>query len=84
MDRYSFLVRIFHSLLHAGLSRRTNILISLTTEGRGGAERNRLLTSTIAPIPTTRAEEITELRNWAQQRAVWASAPESKGESAKA
>jgi len=25
VDRYSFLVRILHSLLHAGLSRRTNI-----------------------------------------------------------
>ena len=29
MDRYSFLVRLFHPLLHAGLSRRTNIAISL-------------------------------------------------------
>jgi hypothetical protein len=27
--RYSFLVRLFHPLLHAGLSRRTNIAISL-------------------------------------------------------
>jgi len=27
VDRYSFLVRIFHSLLHAGLSRRTVIAI---------------------------------------------------------
>ncbi|HXM10963.1 MAG TPA: hypothetical protein VN946_13510 [Terriglobales bacterium] len=26
VDRYSFLVRLFHPLLHAGLSRRTNIL----------------------------------------------------------
>jgi hypothetical protein len=26
--RYSFLVRIFHPLLHAGLSRRTNIAIT--------------------------------------------------------
>ena len=25
MDRYSFLVRLFHPLLHAGLSRRTNM-----------------------------------------------------------
>jgi hypothetical protein len=31
--RYSFPVRILHSLLHAGLSRRTNIAISLTTSG---------------------------------------------------
>src|SRR5206468_12681557 len=30
VDRWSFLVRILHSLLHAGLSRRTNIPISLT------------------------------------------------------
>ena len=41
------------------------------------------LTSTV-PLSTTRAEEIAELRNWAQERAVWASAPEIKGESAKA
>ena len=36
------------------------------------------------PLSTTRAEEIAELRGWAQQRAVWASAPEAKGEGAKA
>jgi len=35
VDRYSFPVRIFHSLLHAGLSRRTNIAISLTDPGTG-------------------------------------------------
>ena len=29
MDRYSFLVRLFHPLLHTGLSRRTNIAIAL-------------------------------------------------------
>jgi len=29
VDRYSFLVRLFHPLLHAGLSRRTNIAIAL-------------------------------------------------------
>ena len=29
VDRYSFLVRILHSLLHAGLARRTNIAIAL-------------------------------------------------------
>jgi hypothetical protein len=29
VDRYSFLVRLFHPLLHTGLSRRTNIPISL-------------------------------------------------------
>jgi hypothetical protein len=29
VDRYSFLVRILHSLLHTGLARRTNIAISL-------------------------------------------------------
>src|SRR2546423_4513925 len=32
--RYSFLVRNFHSLLHTGLSRRTNIAISPTTQRR--------------------------------------------------
>jgi hypothetical protein len=31
VDRYSFLVRILHSLLHTGLARRTNIPITLTT-----------------------------------------------------
>jgi hypothetical protein len=30
VDRYSFPVRIFHSLLHAGLPRRTNIAVTLT------------------------------------------------------
>src|ERR1700751_4990720 len=30
VDRYSFLVRLFHPLLHAGLSRRTNISIALS------------------------------------------------------
>jgi len=30
MDRYSFLVRLFHPLLDSGLSRRTNIAIALT------------------------------------------------------
>ncbi len=29
VDRWSFLVRILHSLLHAGLSRRTNIAITI-------------------------------------------------------
>ena len=33
MDRYSFLVRLFHPLLHAGLSRRTNIAKSLADDG---------------------------------------------------
>jgi hypothetical protein len=37
---------------------------------------------TTVPLSTTRAEEIAELRNWAQQRAVWASIPEAKGEGA--
>jgi hypothetical protein len=41
------------------------------------------LSSTV-PLSTTRAEEIAELRSWAQERAVWASAQEIKGESAKA
>lgn len=34
------------------------------------------------PLSTTRAEEIAELRNWAKQRAVWASSQEAKGEGA--
>jgi len=38
-DRWSFLVRILHSLLHAGLARRTNIAIALID---GGSERYRL------------------------------------------
>src|SRR5712692_1917203 len=37
------------------------------------------LSSTV-PLSTTRAEEIAELRAWAQHRAVWASLPESKAE----
>ncbi len=36
------------------------------------------------PLSTTRAEEIAELRSWARQRAVWASAPDGKSEGAKA
>jgi hypothetical protein len=32
VDRYSFLVRLLHPLLHAGLARRTNIAITLTTD----------------------------------------------------
>jgi ATP-dependent 26S proteasome regulatory subunit len=39
------------------------------------------LSSTV-PLSTTRAEEIAELREWAQHRAVWASAPEAKREGA--
>lgn len=39
------------------------------------------LSSTV-PLSVTRAEEIATLRNWAQQRAVWASTPEAKGERA--
>jgi SpoVK/Ycf46/Vps4 family AAA+-type ATPase len=41
------------------------------------------LASTV-PLSVTRAEEIAELRSWAQQRAVWASSPESRSEGAKA
>jgi hypothetical protein len=33
VDRYSFLVRLLHPLLHAGLSRRTNIAITLIDLG---------------------------------------------------
>jgi hypothetical protein len=33
VDRYSFLVRNFHSLLHTGLARRNNIPISLIDSG---------------------------------------------------
>jgi ATP-dependent 26S proteasome regulatory subunit len=39
------------------------------------------LSSTV-PLSTTRAEEIAELRAWAQQRAVWAAAPAAKRENA--
>jgi hypothetical protein len=41
------------------------------------------LSSTV-PLSITRAEEIAELRAWAKDRAVWASAPEVKGEGAQA
>jgi hypothetical protein len=41
------------------------------------------LSSTV-PLSITRAEEIATLRDWARDRAVWASAPEAKGEGAKA
>jgi len=34
------------------------------------------------PLSTTRAEEIQELREWAKERAVWASVPEGRGEGA--
>jgi SpoVK/Ycf46/Vps4 family AAA+-type ATPase len=34
------------------------------------------------PLSITRAEEIAQLRNWAQHRAVWASAPEARRENA--
>jgi hypothetical protein len=39
------------------------------------------LQSTV-PLSITRAEEIAELRAWAKERAVWASAPEAKSEGA--
>ena len=39
------------------------------------------LSSTV-PLSVTRAEEIAELRDWAKDRAVWASAPEAKTEDA--
>jgi SpoVK/Ycf46/Vps4 family AAA+-type ATPase len=39
------------------------------------------LSSTV-PLSITRSEEIAELRAWAKDRAVWASAPEAKCESA--
>jgi AAA+ superfamily predicted ATPase len=37
---------------------------------------------TTVPLSTTRAEEIQELRTWAQKRAVPASSPDARGESA--
>jgi SpoVK/Ycf46/Vps4 family AAA+-type ATPase len=37
------------------------------------------LSSTV-PLSITRAEEIAQLRNWAQHRAVWASSPEARSE----
>jgi len=39
------------------------------------------LSSTV-PLSITRAEEIATLRDWARDRAVWASVPEAKGEKA--
>ena len=39
------------------------------------------LSSTV-PLSVTRAEEIAQLRAWAKDRAVWASAPETRGEGA--
>src|ERR1035437_10019970 len=45
VDRYSFLVRILHSLLHTGLARRTKIAISLIDPTERGFECYRLLTS---------------------------------------
>src|SRR5262252_855377 len=39
---------------------------------------------TTVPLSTTRAEEIAELRAWAQQRAVWASISEARSGTAKA
>ena len=41
------------------------------------------LSSTV-PLSVTRAEEIAILRDWAKDRAVWASAAETRGEGAKA
>jgi hypothetical protein len=35
VDRYSFLVRLLPPLLHAGLSRRTNIAIALKIPEKG-------------------------------------------------
>jgi hypothetical protein len=43
VDRYSFLVRNFHSLLHAGLARRTVILITWPKIG------SRLLSANFLP-----------------------------------
>jgi hypothetical protein len=40
VDRYSFLVRIFHSLLHTGLARRTKIAITLIMALRWALECN--------------------------------------------
>jgi len=42
VDRYSFLVRILHSLLHTGLARRTNISISLIDLGPQENNRRKL------------------------------------------
>jgi SpoVK/Ycf46/Vps4 family AAA+-type ATPase len=38
--------------------------------------------SSTVPLSVTRAEEIASLRAWAKDRAVWASAPQAKGENA--
>jgi SpoVK/Ycf46/Vps4 family AAA+-type ATPase len=49
-----------------------------------GLNNEDLLTalSSTVPLSVTRAEEIAELRAWAKDRAVWASAPQGKGENA--
>ena len=39
------------------------------------------LSSTV-PLSITRSEEISELRAWAKDRAVWASSPQTRGEGA--
>jgi len=58
--------------LYAAFSRKQE----LSNEDLLGA-----LSSTV-PLSITRAEEIAELRAWAKDRAVWASTPETKSESA--
>ena len=42
----------------------------------------KALSSTV-PLSVTRAEEIGTLRDWAKDRAVWASGPEAKKENAR-
>ena len=48
VDRYSFLVRLFHPLLHAGLSRRTNIPITLIM---GPCARHLSVTAWLQHLP---------------------------------
>jgi hypothetical protein len=58
VDRYSFLVRLFHSLLHAGLSRRTGIgsaalegLIQIPCNCTQSRLRLALLHASVASFP---------------------------------
>jgi len=67
--------------LYAAFSRDGACPVSPTTNKQDLSTDDLLtaLKSTV-PLSVTRAEEIAELRAWAKDRAVWASAPEVKRE----
>jgi len=58
----------------------------VSAAGRKDLSNEDLLTalSSTVPLSITRAEEIATLRDWARDRAVWASLPETRSEGAKA